>query len=152
VTIPKATVPPPPGGQAKPKPPALTKLRLSPGRFRPANRRHPTRGTTLAYRDTEAATTTFSVQRKRAGVRRGKRCLAPPKHPRKGHRHVKRCTRFVPVKGTFHHADTAGADAVHWNGRIRGRALAPGAYRLLARAVQGRARGKLVTRGFTIRR
>jgi hypothetical protein len=144
---PQSSAPPgsgPPGGGAAP--PRLTHLRLKPARFRPVTRRlHRRRGTRITYRDTEAARTAFAVQRRRAGVRRGGRCVAP--HRGRAVPKARRCHRFVRLKGAFHHADRAGANHRHWSGRLRGRALHPGAYRLLARP----AHGDRVVRRFRIR-
>jgi hypothetical protein len=67
-------------------------------------------GTGVSYVDSEPAMTTFTVQRAVAGPRG---------------------TRYVGV-GSFAHADVAGANRFRFIGRVRGRALAPGRYRLQA--------------------
>ncbi len=119
-------------GTSKPK---LTGLTLSAKVFRAATHgtsvarvKHPV-GTKISYRDSQASTTTFTVQRPMAGIRKGKSCVAPPrKHKPK---HPKRCTRYVPV-GNFKHVDTAGANSFRFTGRVKGHALRPGSYRLSA--------------------
>jgi hypothetical protein len=121
----------------------LSRLRISPPRFvaaasgasvarapvppRGRRRRHfkPT-GTTVSYLDAAAATVTLVVSRPARGERHGRVCA-----PRAGHRrrHGRVCTLFRRV-GAFTHLDAAGADSLHFTGRVGGRPLAPGPYRL----------------------
>lgn len=49
-------------------------------------------------------------------------------------RKKKRCTRWVAVKGSFTVAGNAGANSFTFRGRIGGKKLKPGAYRLSAQA------------------
>jgi hypothetical protein len=104
----------------------------------------PARGTTVSYRDSEVATATFAVQRRTAGVRRGKRCVAPPRVRRKG-AHLKACTRFVS-RGSFRHQDAAGLNKFRFSGRLKGHALAPGRYRFSVVAVNAAAQKSAVVR------
>ena len=90
------------------------------------------RGATLVYKDSQAATTTLTVMRVRRGFRVGGSCRAS--RPRHAPGHLRRCTRLVHV-GSFTHADKGGFVTAHFTGRVRGHALAPGNYRLSARAV-----------------
>jgi DNA-binding beta-propeller fold protein YncE len=85
-------------------------------------------GTTVRYRSSEAAVTTFTVQRPARGVKRGKRCVKPGKGKRGG----KRCTRYVRLRGSFTHKDAAGANHLKFRGRLRRHKLSPGRYRLVA--------------------
>ena len=114
------------------KPPALSRLSVSPRRVRAA-----TRGATLvrrgaltiSYRDSAAATTRLDVFRT---VRTGKR------------------TRSILV-GSFTHRDRAGkTTTLHFSGRLRGRALAVGSYTLTARASLFGHRGRALTARFEI--
>src|SRR5207248_702549 len=109
----------------------------------PTTARRATTGTTISYQDTLAATTTFTVLQSSAGIRRGKSCVAPPKRPSR-HR-AKRCTRFR-VMGSFTHVDAAGANRPHFSGRLRGRKLKPGSYRLqaVARNAAGQSSATMV--------
>jgi hypothetical protein len=86
-------------------------------------------GTIVTYSDSQAATTTFTVLKRAAGVRSGKQCIAPGHHRPRGVQH-KRCTRYVAVGPSFAHQDAAGANRFRFTGRIAGRKLAPGNYRL----------------------
>jgi hypothetical protein len=76
-----------------------------------------------------------------AGVRKGKRCVAPPAHPRRHAPKPKRCTRTIETPTT-----------IVFDGRVRGRALAPGSYRLQAVATIDGLASKAVTARFTIER
>jgi alpha-tubulin suppressor-like RCC1 family protein len=114
-------LPPPPT-------PQLSPLRLSSTSFKaassgpatmPANARRKT-GALIIYTDSEAATTTFVIQR----------CVASAKHsPRK----TGVCTRYRTVGG-FTHGDIAGLNRLRFTGRINNHKLSAGRYRLQATA------------------
>jgi hypothetical protein len=96
--------------------PVLGVLRISPAVFHPAahgastTRRRPRRGrtgTTVSYTDSEAALTTFTIER-----------------IRKHHHTV--------ILGHFTHRDRPGRNECHFTGRVNGGKLAPGDYILLA--------------------
>jgi hypothetical protein len=130
--------------------PVLSRLRISPRSFRPdpahGKRR---RGATIAYRDSAAAKTTLTFLRRLPGVRAGRACVAPHRAHRQSKAH--RCTRLVAA-GTLRHGDKAGANSMHFSGRIRGRALPRGSYTLRAVASLGANRNsKPVQIGFSIR-
>lgn len=138
--------------------PALSRLTLSPARFRAAprggsavaaaRRRAPV-GTKVGYRLDRAATVRFTVTKRAPGVRRGKRCVAPPRRPALGAK-PKRCTRTVTLGGLTR-ASRAGANAFRFTGRVKRRALAPGAYTLSAVAQgAGGTRSARLSRRFTI--
>jgi hypothetical protein len=84
-------------------------------------------GAQVSYEDSQAITTMFTVFKRSRGVRHKGLCLKP-----KRHRTGKRCTRWV-VAGRFTHADHVGLNTFHFSGRIHGRKLRPGRYRLRAR-------------------
>jgi hypothetical protein len=106
-------------------------------------------GTTVSYRLSEAARVTFTVVRRKAGIRRGGRCV---KRTRRAPANAKRCTRWVRVKGSFAQDGATGANSIRFMGRLRGRALRPGRYRLVVRAkdAAGNATARPVRRGFKI--
>jgi virginiamycin B lyase len=134
--------PPPPHPRPGPGPaPVLSRLTLTPPTFRTA--------ATISYRDSEAATTTFTVLQRRPGIRKGKRCVKAPKHPpaKRG-----RCMRLV-VLGSFTNADRAGDNRLRFAGRVRGRKLKPGRYQLRAVARNGAGQtGRAVLTRFRIKR
>lgn len=106
-----------------PPPPVLSKLKIKPKSFRVG-----TPGATISYRDSQpSSTTTFTVLKAMLGYRVGGGCVA---HRGKA-RHAKYCTRYVRA-GTFTHADGAGANHLHFTGRIHGHRLSPGRYKLQA--------------------
>ncbi len=99
-----------------PPPPRLTALKLSPAEFRAARsgrsvHRTSRRGTLVSFHLNERATVTFTVQRTRSGHR--------------GWRTVRGCFNVTRGRGTRR---------LRFTGRIGGRALARGRYRLVARA------------------
>jgi hypothetical protein len=123
--------------------PVLSKLTLKPKRFRAATRtkrkattrKQPSVGTTITYRDTTAAKTTFTVELKAVGVRSGKRCVQ-----RRGHiaKRARKCSLTIK-RGTFNHVDKAGLNTLRFTGQIRGKPLPPATYSL--RAVASNAAG-----------
>jgi hypothetical protein len=117
---------------------AVTRLRISPARFRAARRggsalaaRAPSRAG-VSYTLDAKATVTFSVQRVSA--------------KRKGR------TRVVNVRGSFARRSAAGINRFAFTGRVGGRRLAPGTYRLLATPATGAPRGRSVAVTFRILR
>jgi uncharacterized delta-60 repeat protein len=94
---------------------------------KPAKARPP-RGGVVTYIGSEpATTTTFTVQQPAPGRVQGRRCAKPsPKN-----RHHKRCTRYLSV-GNFKHHDAVGLNRFRFTGRVHGRTLGRGRYRLRA--------------------
>jgi uncharacterized delta-60 repeat protein len=132
-----------------PEPPILRGLAIKPAKFRAAPRGgsiSSRTGAKVSYSDSRAATTTFTVARVLPGRRSGKRCVPPTAR----NRGAKRCTRFVGVRGSFSHVDVAGKNSFRFTGRVRGKALKPGPYRLDARPRAGGKVGKTVSVRFRI--
>jgi hypothetical protein len=102
-------------------------------------------GATITYRDSQIASTTFTVLREEGGRRRGKSC----KKPSKSNKHGKRCALYTPA-GTFSHSDVAGVNTLHFSGRLNGRKLAKGRYRLSAVAHNAAGNGPAATSEFKI--
>jgi hypothetical protein len=110
--------------------PALTSLKLRPKRFAPALSgasiaRTRKVGTTVSYSDSQAATTTFTVFRVLGRKR-------------------------VKSIGSFTHSDAAGPNRFTFTGRVAGRALRPGRYRLAATPHAGGVEGATKTVAFTV--
>jgi hypothetical protein len=113
----------------------------------PAQRRR--RGATVSFRLNVAASVAFRVRQRRAGRRDSRgRCV---KRTRKN-RSRRRCARFVTLRGGFTRAGTAGDNGFRFMGRVRGRTLRPGRYRLAATPVAGGSSGPVRNVGFRIRR
>jgi hypothetical protein len=118
----------------------LQSLAITPKTFRAVNaggaivsrksRKRPPIGATVAYSMSAAGTASFTVQRTLSGRRVGKACK-PVTHT---NRHHKKCTRSKPVKGSFAMESGGGAHSFKFSGRVDGKALRPGRYRLLCSA------------------
>ena len=85
------------------------------------------------------------VQARRLGMRRGGKCVAVPRATT-----VARCNRWLWL-GSLTHGDVAGVNRLRFDGRIGGRALAPGVYRLELTATNAAGeRGATAMGRFTI--
>jgi virginiamycin B lyase len=116
---PACCAPPPP----PPPPPDTTRPVVGPLSMRPAAFRAG-RGSTISATLSEAASILVRVERAQSGRRKAGRCVAP-RRARRG----SRCKRYVAV-GTFTRTAVAGRNAIVFRGRVGGRRLKPGAYRL----------------------
>jgi hypothetical protein len=127
--------------------PALSRLALKPHAFAAlggrrssivsARRRTVRRGATVRYGLSEAANVTFKVERSLSGRRRGRRCVvtgrsSAPVAMDRTRRRGRRCTRYKEVTGNFTHAGSSGANSFRFSGRLNGKRLSRGRYRLLA--------------------
>lgn len=115
--------------------PRLSDLKLSPTRFTaattgPSILTSGTLGTRVNFTFNEQAKVTFRVQRLRIGRQLNGHCRAPT-HP---NRKAKRCNLYVIVKGGFTWSGKPGPNTFRFTGRINGRRLAPGGYRIAASA------------------
>jgi DNA-binding beta-propeller fold protein YncE len=129
----------------------LSGLRISPSSFRAAGSggsiaralRHT--GAKISYKDSQTATTTFTVLRAAAGVRHGAHCVATRRRKTTG----RRCTRYTAV-GSFRHADRTSTNSFHFTGRVRHHKLKSGRYHLRATPRFGGRNGRAVTKSFRI--
>jgi hypothetical protein len=147
------TCPPAPSPLApKPVAGAISALTISPSAFFAAPsgatiskaKRH--YGTKVSYRNSQASITTFTVLRQSTGRKQGKSC----RKPSKGNRHGRRCTLSVAL-GSFSHNDQMGTNSLHFSGRLKGRKLPKGAYKLQAVPHNAAGNGAAVSRSFTIK-
>jgi hypothetical protein len=111
-----------------PKRPVLSSLAVRPKRFRVAGRAP--RGARVSYRLSGDATVRLTVERAARGRRVGGACVRPSR----GNRGRRACTRFVRMPGAIRRPAHTGANRTRFRGRIGGRRLAPGGYRLAALA------------------
>jgi uncharacterized repeat protein (TIGR01451 family) len=120
-----------------PPAPVVSKYKVS-----PSSQKFAKPGATISYSLNTAATTTHSVLKPARGIKSGKTCVKPPKKPPTG---AKKCTRFVSI-GSFKHTDVAGKNKFHWNGKLKGKKVKPGSYRLqaVARNASGKSAAKQV--------
>lgn len=155
-----AQITPPAGGDApaaRQVRPLLSRLRLTPRPFRAeasgstmiAN--DSTGGAMIRYRLSKDATTTFTVQIREPGRRAGKRCVEPSP----SNVGALRCTRWHTLKaigGEFTRSGKTGRNSLRFSGRIGGRSLLRGRYRLVAKTVDAAGnKADVVRRSFTIR-
>jgi Divergent InlB B-repeat domain len=130
--------------------PAISRLRLSPTRFRAARSGAAlvaAVGTRLSLTLSEAATVTFRVNRLAPGRRVGGRCVRPTAL----NRGAARCTRTVPLRGRIVRQLAAGSTQLRYRGRLAGRRLRPGRYVISARARDAAGNSSAVRRvSFTI--
>jgi hypothetical protein len=129
----------------------LSRLRISPRAFAAAARgpsaaQRRRAGAAVSYLLDAAATVRFTVRRRARGRRVGGRCVKPARR----NRARRRCVRFVSVRGSFDRASVAAANRFRFSGRLRGRKLRPGRYRLVATPRLGTVRGTPRRRGFRI--
>jgi hypothetical protein len=130
--------------------PAVTGLSIAPVAFHAAPTgatiaKKKKYGASLSWRDSEAATSTFTVYRLVSGRRQGGSC----KKPSAKNRHGRKCTLKINV-GAFTHADRAGADSGHFTGRVKGHRLPAGSYQLVVVPRNANGTGAAVTRTFKI--
>lgn len=154
--VPQAAAAPPPTGDTST--PALSGLRMAgalyaapsgPSARNAAKKRRIRYGAVVSYRLSEPASVRFTVERPAAGRRVGRRCVAP----RRSNRRARRCTRYVTLKGSFSRAGTAGANRFRFMGRLGGKKLRAGRYRLVARARDAAGNASpAARRAFRIRR
>jgi hypothetical protein len=104
-------------------------------------------GTVVTYKLDRPATVRFTVERPSKG-RAGKKgkCDKPTTKNKK----KKACTRWTAVKGSFARTGVVGVNRFRFTGRMAGKKLAPGRYRLAATPTASGHKGATVTVAFTI--
>jgi hypothetical protein len=113
--------------------PVLSRFTLSPRRFRAAARGASlatAAGSKLKFTLSEPASVRFAVQRAKAGRRVRGTC----RRTTAANRRKRHCTRYVRVGSTFTTNAAAGQNQRRFSGRVRGRKLKPGRYRLVLTA------------------
>lgn len=118
--------------------PVLSKLKAKPKRFKAATKKKPKRGTNVSFTLSEPASVRLTVERcaKRAGKRKRGRCL-----------------RWKALKGGLTRAGAQGPNTLRFDGRLRGKALKAGGYRLVLTPKDGAANvGKAARVAFAVRR
>lgn len=122
----------------------ITGVTLSRTAFRTYGR---TKGTTLGVRLNAASSVILTVTKPATGRRSKGRCVAPTRallgKPR--------CTRQVPLAGRITKVGRAGLNPIAFSGKLRGRALAPGAYTfVLTLPKLGAAKPVVATKAFRV--
>jgi hypothetical protein len=148
-TTPPATTPPPvtPADTVKP---VVLSLSVAPRAFRAARTGASvvTRGgATVTYVLSEKASVRFGVERAVAGRSVGGRCVSATP----ARRRAKPCTRYVAVAGSFTGSGVSGRNTLRFSGRLAGRRLAAGRYRLSASATDPAANTSALKRSAPFR-
>jgi hypothetical protein len=127
-----------PGGGADKTKPKLSRLTFSRYTFAaarfgasvsPDTKAAPKTGTRLSFSLSEPSSVRFTVERKVGGRKLRGRCVNPGRSP-----HGRKCTRWAAVRGSFSFAGTAGENTLIFRGRVGGKSLKPGDYRLNTKA------------------
>ena len=107
-------------------------------------------GTKVTYTLNEAANVRFTVQRPQPGrkVKHGKKTTCDRATKKNAKR--KRCTRFVTLKGSFIRTGVASTNKFRFTGRLNGKRLAPGKYRLVATPTANGKTGRAASASFKI--
>lgn len=161
VSVTRAAAPPPPPVLPRvtpavtPRAVAVTGLRFAPIAFRAARFGATVRptavrsGTRVSYTLNIPASVRFTVERVTTGRRVGSRCVMQTGR----NRSRRACTRYTRVGGSFTRVRTrAGIDRFTFTGRIGGRALRTGRYRLVATPTANRRSGQPKRASFRIMR
>ena len=123
----------------------ISALTLGPSAFRVAGA-GPI-GTTVRFGLDAAGTVVLTVTRAAPGKRSGRRCVAPSRRLES----ARKCTRAITLPGSLRKAATAGANTLRFSGRLRGKALPPGAYTLVLTLPKAGSAGAVTARtGFRI--
>jgi hypothetical protein len=110
--------------------PVETNLRIKPKKVRPAAGPlsiAASKGAKVSYTLSEVGQVTFTVERARTGRKVGGKCVKQ----KRSNRRRRPCVRFVRLKGSFDHAAVEGANSFRFTGRLNGKALKRGGYRLV---------------------
>jgi hypothetical protein len=134
---------------------SLAGLDVNPGAFLAARAgpsvrkaQRPRYGGIVFYALSEAARVSFRVERASPGRRVRGRCV----RPRRSNRRARRCLRYLPRNGSFSHSCDAGRNRFRFMGRLAGKKLPRGSYRLVARARDAEGdRSRVRRTGFRIR-
>lgn len=114
--------------------PSVTAVAITPATF-PAAPSGPSAiparrfGTHVSYKLSAPGKVRFTVEQTRSGRRgKGGRCVAP----KAAKRHARKCVLLVTLPGSFTLTGKADANRFRFTGRLAGRKLKPGRYRLVA--------------------
>jgi hypothetical protein len=122
--------------------PAITGLSFKPKAFRAATPGAKSGGTKLSFRLSEAATVRFTIQRRARGRKSGRKCVAP----HLGNRNARSCVRWLKVRGQIERAGVAGSNSFRFTGRLAGRKLTSGSYRVVSAATDTAGNRSVVAR------
>lgn len=120
--------------------PAIAKLKATPKKFLPAGVGSGKGGTKFRVKLNEAAKIGVKIEQRLPGRRVGRKC----KKPTSGNASKKKCSRYVRL-GSRNKQGKAGWTAIAFNGKLEGKPLDPGGYRITAVATDS-AKGRSAPR------
>jgi hypothetical protein len=127
--------------------PTITGLSFKPKAFRAAAPGAKSGGTKISFRLSEAATVRFTIQRRARGRKAGRKCVAP----RPTNRGARSCVRWLKVRRQIERTGAAGSSIFRFTGRLGGRKLAPGSYRMVSVATDTAGnRSAVARRAFSV--
>jgi uncharacterized repeat protein (TIGR01451 family) len=88
-------------------------------------------GTTVGYTLSQPATVAFTVQSRKQGHRKGRRCVLGKPRRIRGKKTPKKCTVFRRAGKSFTRQSPAGTNSFKFTGRPGAKKLKPGPYRLV---------------------
>jgi hypothetical protein len=133
-----------------PPPPNPVAPVISSFKVKPASVSHKHEKLTISYTESEAATTKLTFEKVTKGYKqKGKKACKVLKPGKTKPKHTSSCT-VIKVLGTISHTDTAGANKIAFNGKIKGHSLAAGSYIVSAVPTASGLKGKAHTAKFKI--
>jgi hypothetical protein len=105
------------------------------------------KGATISYTLSQPARVAFRMDRGLAGRRSRGKCRKPTRRNRRG----RRCIRYKRLRGGFERNALLGANSLRFNGRLGGKRLKAGRYRLVAVASGFAGDSKRATRAFRVK-
>ena len=123
--------------------PDVTKLQVAPVKFKAlatGNSVVLTGGALVSFNIIDGAYVDFAVKAEKAGKRVGGTCVVGKAKTKKG-----ACVRTVAIPGGFKLIGISGDNEFNFSGRVGDTTLAPGAYRLIAKAEGTAARSSFVS-------
>jgi phosphatidylinositol-3-phosphatase len=118
--------------------PVIRRLAVKPARFRKA--------ATISYDLTQPGRVAFGVDHGLLGRRSRGKCRKPTRRNRRG----RPCRRYKRMRGGFAQSGLTGSNSLRFNGRLRGKRLKAGHYRLHAVATGYSAKSRPATRYFRV--
>jgi hypothetical protein len=107
--------------------PRVLSLSVKPSSFRTVRRGSRRPGATVRWSTSERGSARFRFQRAVQGRRVGGRCVATTRR----NRSRRSCTRWITVRGSVSRSVADGQGHARFSGKLRGRRLASGAYRVV---------------------
>jgi hypothetical protein len=126
--------------------PQLKRLAVRPVRLRAA-RAAARKGATVSYELSQPARVSFAVDHGLLGRRSRGKCRKPTRRNRRG----RPCRRYKRMRGGLAQAGVQGANSLAFKGRLRGKRLKAGHYRLIAAASGYAGNSRRATRYFRVK-